>query len=69
MQCQSGKPGLFSIWREYNVLEDFKRYGLKYKLYQMKDNLFLWFAFINNKKMRTVHENTKPKTAQTFFCM
>ena len=33
----------------------------------MKDNLLRYFVFINNKKMRTVSENTKPKTAQTSF--
>ena len=48
---------------EYNVLNYFllfsQRYKLKYKLYQLKDNLFLWFFFINNKKMRIVRENTK----------
>ena len=43
------------------------RYRLKYKPYQMKDNLFLWFAFINNKKMRTVKKNSKSKTTQTSF--
>ena len=30
----------------------------------MKGNLFLWFVFINNKKMRVVKKN-KSKTAQT----
>ena len=33
----------------------------------MKDNLFLWFVFFNNKKMRIVRENTKSKTAQTYL--
>ena len=33
----------------------------------MKDNLFLYFVFINNKKMRAVSENTKSKTKPIFF--
>ena len=33
----------------------------------MKDNFFQQFAFINNKKMRTVCENTESKSAQTSF--
>ena len=33
----------------------------------MKDSIFQCFVFINNKKMRTVSENTKSKTAQTTF--
>ena len=33
----------------------------------MKENLFIWFIFINNQKMRTVCENIKSKTAQTSF--
>lgn len=55
---------------EYNALACFllftKRRELKYKLYQMKDNLFLWFAFANNKKIR-IHENTWSKTVQNPF--
>ena len=56
---------------EYNAVVDFllfvQIYRLKYKFYQMKDNLLWYFVFINNKKMRTVSENTKPKTAQNSF--
>ena len=33
----------------------------------MKDNLFLWFAFINNNKMGIFPENTKSKSAQISF--
>ena len=58
---------------EYNAVVDFQLstwiFRLKYKLYQMKDNLFLCFVFINNKKMRAVSENTKSKTKPIFFSM
>ena len=33
----------------------------------MKNNIFLWFPFIDNKRMRAVRENSNSKTAQTSF--
>ena len=36
----------------------------KHEIYQLKDNLFLQFVIIHNKKIRIVHENTKSRSAQ-----
>ena len=56
---------------EYSAVVDFLLFAqihrLKYKPYQKKDNLFRCFVSISCKKMRTVSENTKSKTAQTSF--
>ena len=56
---------------EYNALVVFLlftwRHKLKYKPYQIKDNLFLCFPCINNTKMRTVCKNKKVKNCTNFF--